>query len=269
MTDFIKTTDDLGYTVNIPFPAKRIISLVPSTTEFLFDLEKGDRLISRTKFCKYPKDAIAKLPNIGGPKSLYLDKIDLLAPDLILANEEENSKEQIESLQQHYPVYISKIRTFEDALENLLKTGQFLGSEAKAIELCKQIRSAFAKFPKPKTADKVLYLVWKDPYMVAGRNTFINSMIGKCGFSNAIEDEDSRYPQLSQEEIIRLKPDRIFLSSEPFPFEEKHKLEIQKMLPQTKIELVDGEMFSWYESHLVQAADYFNRLIEKINSDTK
>lgn len=269
MSDFIQATDDLGFTVNIPFPAKRIVSLVPSTTEFLFDLERGERLVSRTRFCKYPKDAIAKLPNIGGPKSLFLDKINLLAPDLILANEEENSREQIESLQQEYPVYVSKIRTFEDALENILKTGKFLGAEPKAYQICNKVRSAFAALPKPQKAATVLYLIWKDPYMVAGRNTFINSMIEKAGFTNAIEEEDSRYPQLSGEDIVRLNPNRIFLSSEPFPFEQKHKQEIQSLLPNTRIELVDGEMFSWYESHLVQAAGYLNELIEKINSDTK
>ncbi|WP_372753554.1 ABC transporter substrate-binding protein [Labilibaculum sp.] len=267
MTDFITATDDLGNKIRIPIPAKRIISLVPSTTEFLFDLGKGEQLISRTRFCKYPKDLIAKLPNIGGPKNLYLDKINLLNPDLILANEEENSKAQIEVLQQEYPVYVCKIRNFEDALENILKTGKILGTEPKAYRLTNEIRSAFSKIPKPQKTAKILYLIWKDPYMAVGKNTFINSMIEKCGFTNAIEAEDSRYPQLSQKEIVHLNPNMIFLSSEPFPFQQKHIQEIQTLLPNTKIELVDGEMFSWYESHLLKAAPYIEDLIEKINSN--
>lgn len=266
MTNFIKVIDDLGREVSIPFPAKRIISVVPSTTEFLFDLGLGDRVISRTRFCKYPKSDIAKLPNIGGPKDLYIDKIRLLDPNLILANEEENGKEQIEALQDEFPVYVCKVRNFDEALQNILNTGKILNSKPKSIEIANAIRNNFSQLPLNTKSQSVLYLIWKNPYMVAGKDTFINSMIEKCGFKNVIEDPDSRYPKITEEEITKLNPDLVFLSSEPFSFTQKHIQEIQNILPNTKIKLVDGEMFSWFESHLIKAGKYFTELVQKINS---
>jgi len=265
MTDFIKITDDLGRKLSIPFPPQRIISTVPSTTEFLFDLGVGDRLISRTRFCRYPKEKIEKLPNIGGPKNLHVDKIRLLNPDLILANEEENNKEQIEALFEEFPVYVCKVRNYDEALKNILNTGKITGSEPKAYEIANKIHADFMQLPLNLKSLRVLYFIWKDPYMAAGKDTFINSMIEGCGFSNAIEGNETRYPKLTSEEIQNLKPDIVFLSSEPFPFDQSHIQKIQDLLPNSKIELVDGEMFSWYESHLLKAGSYFKNLILKFN----
>ncbi|RUT79492.1 hypothetical protein DLK05_04185 [Ancylomarina longa] len=257
-------TDDLGREVTIPFPPKRILSTVPSTTEFLFDLGLEGKIISRTRFCKYPKGKIEKLPNIGGPKDLYLDKIRLLDPDLILANKEENNKTQIEALMEEFPVYVCKVGNFEEALQNILNTGKITGSETKAFEIANQIRAGFAKIPKIDQPLKVLYLIWKNPYMTVGTDTFINSLLEKCGLLNIISDTEKRYPKLSPEEIQDLHPDVVLLSSEPFPFSASHQSEIQKLLPNAKIELVDGEMFSWYESHLLKASNYLTELIHKL-----
>ena len=264
MADFITVTDDLGREIQIPFPPQRIISAVPSTTEFLFDLELDDKVISRTRFCRYPENKIERLPNIGGTKNLYADKIKLLNPDLILANEEENNKAQIEALMELYPVYVSKVRNFEDALSNILKTGKITDSEPKAFEIANNIRSEFAKLPKRDQKIKVLYLIWKNPYMCVAKDTFINSMMEMCGFENIIEESEERYPILNEEQIQALNPELILLSSEPFPFSDVNKTEFQKILPNAKIELVDGEMFSWYESHLQKASKYFTSLIDKI-----
>jgi ABC-type Fe3+-hydroxamate transport system substrate-binding protein len=267
MADFITVTDDLGRELNIPFPPKRIIPAVPSTTEFLFDLGLEGKVISRTKFCRYPKGKIEKLPNIGGPKNLYVDKIDLLNPDLILVNEEENNKVQVEALMESFPVYVSKVRNYEEALQNILNTGKITGAEPKAFEISNKIRANFAKIPKGENNLKVLYLVWRNPFMAVGRNSFINSMLEMCGFENVLTDPQGRYPNLSAEQIKELNPDLVLLSSEPYPFQEANKKEIRAILPHTKIELVDGEMFSWYESHMLQAADYFINLIKKIKAE--
>ena len=266
MDDFINVTDDLGREVKIPFPPKRIISAVPSTTEFLFDLGLHEKIISRTRFCRYPKDGISKLPNIGGTKNLHIDKIRLLNPDLILANEEENNKEQIESLFDEYPVYVCKVRNYNEALKNILNTGKITGSEPKAFEIANTIHAEFSQLPVVTNNLKVLYLIWKDPYMAVGNDTFINSLLEKCGFSNAVSHLPNRYPKLTSEDIFETNPDLVFLSSEPFPFENKHCDEIQKIAPNSKIELVDGEMFSWYESHLLKAGKYFKDLILKFNT---
>ena len=264
MTGSIKVTDDLGRKITIPFPPQRIISAVPSTTEFLFDLGLEGKVISRTRFCRYPKDKIERLPNIGGTKSLHVDKIRLLNPDLILANEEENNKAQIEALMEEFPVYVCKVRSFEDALQNILNTGKITDTEVKSFEIANRIRSGFQELPKREKAIKVLYLIWKNPYMTIGKDTFINSMLEMCGFKNIDTKPEERYPNLTPEDIKALNPEIVFLSTEPFPFAESHIGEIQKLLPNAKIELVDGEMFSWYESHLLKASDYFKELIEKI-----
>ncbi|WP_319549160.1 helical backbone metal receptor [Desulfogranum marinum] len=265
MSDCIQVTDDLGQEITVPFPPQRIISAVPSTTEFLFDLGLGDRVVSRTRFCRYPEQKIQRLPNIGGPKSLDEEKIAWLKPDLILANEEENDQAQIEALMEKYCVYVSKIRNVEDAYNNIVKTGKITGCEAKAREMVKTIQADFAVIPKRAKKMKALYLIWKDPYMCVSRDTFVNSMLEVCGFENCITDGDARYPVVTAETIKGLNPELILLSSEPFPFAEKHKKEFQQIVPGAKIELVDGEMFAWYESHLLQAGGYFTALIKKIH----
>lgn len=263
MTDFIKVTDDLGREISISFPPKRIISAVPSTTEFLFDLGLDTNVISKTRFCKYPKGKIERLPNIGGTKNLHIDKIRLLNPDLILANEEENNKEQIESMLDEFPVYVCKVRSYDDAIQNILNTGKITGAEPKSYEIANRIHADFSQLPIIDKPLRVLYLIWKDPYMAVGTDTFINSMLEKCGFTNAIEHLEERYPKLTTNDITDLNPDLIFLSSEPYPFSSIHFEEIQELSPKTKIEIVDGEMFSWYESHLAKAGDYFKELILK------
>lgn len=266
MADFITVTDDLGREINIPFPPQRIISAVPSTTEFLFDLELEGKVISRTRFCRYPKGKIEKLPNIGGPKNLYVDKINLLNPDLILVNEEENNKAQVEALMDDFPVYVSKVRNYDQALQNILNTGRITNTEPKAFEIVNKIRAGFSRIPKSAEPIKVLYLIWRNPFMGVGKNSFIHSMLEMCGFENILTDPHERYPNLSVEKLKDLNPELVLLSSEPYPFQEANIKEIQDILPNAKIELVDGEMFSWYESHMLKAADYFINLIKKINA---
>ncbi|MGQ1908664.1 ABC transporter substrate-binding protein [Marinifilum sp. RC60d5] len=263
MSDFIKIRDDLGREISIPFPPKRIISTVPSTTEFLFDLGLENNVISRTRFCRYPQEKIKKLPNIGGPKNLYLDKIRMLNPDLILANEEENDKAQIESLMDKYPVYVSKIRNLDNALNNIINTGKITNTSPKAFEIAHSIKANFTKIPKRNKKIKSLYLIWKDPYISVSKNTFINSMLDVCGFENVIKDSEKRYPRISEEDIQTINPELILLSSEPFPFESIHKEQLQQIVPNAKIELVDGEMFAWYESHLLKASSYFTKIISQ------
>jgi ABC-type Fe3+-hydroxamate transport system substrate-binding protein len=264
MADFIKCTDDLGRELKLPFPPKRIIPAVPSTTEFLFDLGLDDKVISRTRFCRYPKEKVERLPNVGGTKNLHVDKINLLNPDLILANEEENNKEQIESLMEEYNVYVSKVRNFEDALNNILNIGKITNTEVKAFEIANTIRTGFNNLPKREEPLRALYLIWKSPYMSVGNDTFISSMMEMCGLENVQTNPNERYPIVHDEDLKALNPDLVLLSSEPFPFQEIHKQDILKILPAARVELVDGEMFSWYESHLLKAPEYFKELIEKL-----
>lgn len=257
-------TDAMGRKVEIPFPPKRIISTVPSTTEFLFELGLGNQVVGRTRFCRYPKDALKKIPNIGGPKDLHTDKIELLNPDLILANEEENDRNQIESLALHYPVFVCKIRTLEDALENIWLTGEITDREKEAQRIIQSVQEEFDRIRPLQPARKAAYLIWKEPYISVSNDTFIHEMMNLCGLENVFANRSERYPRVTVSELQKENPEIVLLASEPYPFGEKHLPEIQKILPNSRIELVDGEMFAWYESHLIRAAGYFRELINKL-----
>ncbi|UII34842.1 helical backbone metal receptor [Fulvivirga ulvae] len=251
------TYDQMGCEVTIP-RNPRIISLVPSQTELLFDLGLNEQIIGVTKFCVHPSSLVKEKIKIGGTKKFNFAKIDNLQPDLIIGNKEENYKEGIEKLREKYPVWMSDIATFEDALEMIVSLGKITGTESKAVEIQGRIVDGFRELKK-QTPKKVLYFIWQNPYIVVGGNTFINEMIVKLGLRNLAAGLD-RYPELTWDEIASLQPDLILLSSEPFPFKDKHINKFQSICPSAEIRIVDGEMFSWYGSRLIEAVGYFNQL---------
>lgn len=240
----------------------RIISVVPSLTELLFDLGLEDEIIGITRFCIHPKDQVKSIPKVGGTKTLKLARIDALKPDIIIANKEENSQSDIEYLQQKHPVLLTDIFTVEDALFSIKEIGQRTNKSLEANHLVKQITQEFSSIRSlPPKADKVAYLIWDNPVMVSGQHTFIHDILIQLGFVNFHPDPHSRYPVMTDAEINAFLPDLIFLSSEPFPFTHKHLANFKIRFPHSQIVLVDGEMFSWYGSRLLKAHQYFNRLI--------
>jgi len=249
--------DQLGRLVEFNFPPQRIISLVPSQTELLFDLGLADRVVGLTKFCVHPNEWFTSKTKVGGTKKFRFDIIDSLQPDLIIGNKEENYEEGITRLTSKYPVWMSDIISWENALLMIREVGSLVDENAKVELLLEEIQNKFKKI-KPLPAKRVLYFIWRKPWMAAGKNTFIDAMLLKIGLVNCIETE--RYPELSLENIKKLSPDIILLSSEPFPFQQKNIKELQPFLPTAKIILVDGEMFSWYGSRLIKAADYFSTI---------
>jgi len=257
-------TDQLDREIQINHPPQRIISLVPSQTELLFDLGLGSRIVGVTKFCNHPSNKVKHISKIGGTKQLNFDSIKSLKPDLIIGNKEENEQSQIGLLMKHYPVWMSDIVTLDDALQMITGIGDITGTNAEAGDLAGRILQDFAGLEPCNKNLKIVYLIWKKPYMVAGQNTFINDMLQRCGFENAIKQE--RYPQLSASELQHLMPDVVLLSSEPYPFKQKHITEFKNILTESKIRLVDGEMFSWYGSRLLCAIGYFKQLIAEIQT---
>jgi ABC-type Fe3+-hydroxamate transport system substrate-binding protein len=242
----------------------RIVSTVPSQTELLFDLGLDDEIVGITWFCIHPAEKVKSKTKIGGTKNLKLDVIRDLKPDLIIANKEENQREQIEALASEFPVYISDIFTLEDAYEMMQKVGELTGKNSESEELIERIKEAFLQISKAPKPFRTLYLIWKDPYMSIGKNTFIHHMLTDiCGLQNVCSEE-LRYPELSIEQIKDLNPELILLSSEPYPFKEKHISELQEMLPQAKILLVDGEMFSWYGSRLKLVPGYLDTFLQQL-----
>lgn len=245
-------TDQMNRTIEIPEQPKRIISLVPSQTELLVDLGLGDRLLGLTKFCVHPTGLKKLKAIVGGTKNFHFDKIDSLMPDLIIGNKEENYKEGIDQLSEKYPVWMSDIHTLEDAYQMMLRIGEITETIAKAEVLAQKIRSDLDFVPNRKAT--AVYLIWNDPLMAVGKNTFIEEMLLRAGFVNLMEKD--RYPKLSTLELKALAPEYLLLSSEPYPFKQKHLDEFASLLPQSKILLVNGEMFSWYGSRLLYFKSY-------------
>ena len=259
-------TDQLGNELSLNYPPKRIISLVPSQTELLFELGLDKEIVGLTKFCIHPIEKFAERTKVGGTKKLNIDVIRSLQPDLIIGNKEENQQEQIEALMQEFPVWMSDIYTLEDAKKAIIDIGVLVDRSPEAAYLNHLIAAGFNDLQTLAVQNglnkKVAYLIWKDPYMYAGRDTFINDVLTLNGFNNVIREK--RYPQLELTELKALAPDLVFLSSEPYPFKELHLEEIRAVLPKAKVMLVDGEMFSWYGSRLVKAVQYLFQLQKEL-----
>jgi ABC-type Fe3+-hydroxamate transport system substrate-binding protein len=246
----------------------RIVSLVPSQTELLFDLGLNEEVVGITKFCIHPEEWFRSKMRVGGTKNINLNIIRQLSPDLIIANKEENVKEQIEELAQKCDVWITDVNSLNDAVDMINNIGKLTGRIEAASVLVLKIEEGFGNLKINSSKRRKIptaYFIWKDPYMVAAGDTFINDMMQYCGLEN-IFFQNKRYPQISLEEIKEKKCELILLSSEPYPFKQKHKEEIQSHLPKIKIELVDGEMFSWYGSRLLKSIDYFQSFLHKMNS---
>lgn len=261
-------TDQLHRKIELASPPKRIISLVPSQTELLYDLGLRDEVVGITKFCIHPEEWFRTKTRVGGTKKYDLEKIKALQPDLIIGNKEENEKEQITELMKHYPVWMSDIYTLKDALGMIAALGALLGKNEAATNIKLQVESKFYQFQNTQASHlKTAYFIWRKPYMVAGHDTFINEMMKLCGFENVFTDRESRYPEINNEELIAADPRLVLLSSEPYPFKEQHIREFSELLPNAKIKVVDGEIFSWYGSRLLKAPDYFRQLIGDLSSD--
>lgn len=256
--------DQMNKAVNVQQTPKRIISVVPSQTELLFDLGLSDRVVGVTKFCIHPANQVKHIAKIGGTKQLNMQAIHNLQPDLIIANKEENEQSQVEELMQHYPVWISDIHNLPTALDMIVKVGEITGAGDNANRIVEDISQRFKSLKPTQPKPRVMYLIWRKPYMAAGSDTFINNMLQLCGFENVMDIE--RYPEISADDIIAANPDVLLLSSEPYPFAQKHIDEFKQMLPGAKIELVDGELFSWYGSRLLHSPGHFNKLIDKLTA---
>ncbi len=239
----------------------RIISLVPSITETLFDFGLNpDQIVGRTKFCIHPEEKIKSVEMIGGTKNLNIEKIKALKPDLIIGNKEENTKEQVEILMKEFKVWITDIQNLEDNRNFISELGYILQQQTVAEKINYETEEIFSEF-EIENRRKAAYLIWKNPYMTVGSDTFIHDIMKKLGFENIFRNR-LRYPAITSDELQNA--DYILLSSEPFPFREKHAEELKKILPETKIILVDGEAFSWFGSRPSKSGAYYRSLLESL-----
>lgn len=240
----------------------RVISLVPSITEALFDLGLTENeVLGRTKFCIHPENKVRNVEIIGGTKNLNIEKIKSLNPDLILANKEENVKEQIEILIKDFKVNVYNTETIEDNYYLLKNLGLLFHKEEKAQLFNLKIYEVLNQ-TKINSKTKVAYLIWNNPYMTVGSDTFIHHILTEIGFENVFKNR-TRYPEIQTEDLK--EADVIMLSSEPFPFKEKHIEELKAVYSDKKIMIVDGEAFSWYGTHIAKCENYFKELISEFN----
>lgn len=258
----MKFIDQMGREVFLDKIPERIISLVPSKTELLVDMGLEDKIVGVTKFCVHPQNIRKEKAIVGGPKGIRMEKIRALQPDLILGNKEENTQEMVAEMEKEFPVHLSDINTIEDTYSLIEQYGQMFGLERKASQINHAIKREILKFQEyiaDKPQLKVIYFIWRKPWMVVGNDTFVNHLLEMNKFENAYQ-HISRYPEV---DVENLEPaDFILLSSEPFPFGEKHKQELLPLVGDRKIRFVDGEYFSWYGTRLEKAFQYFKELRE-------
>jgi ABC-type Fe3+-hydroxamate transport system substrate-binding protein len=257
----MKYTDQTGHIIELKNMPERIVSVVPSQSELLWDLGLRNELAGITKFCIHPDEMYRSVERVGGTKKLDLDKIRSLKPDLIIGNKEENEKDQIEELRKEFPVWMSDIFDMKDAFEMMSSLGVITGKEENSEKMINSIKKGFTGLDTSRfKGGSVAYFIWYGPLMVAAKNTFIDSILSDLGFTNVFSNLE-RYPEITNEQIKLAAPDYIFLSSEPFPFKQKHVEELKQVSPTSQVILVDGEMFSWYGSRLQHAPAYFNSLV--------
>ncbi len=256
-------TDQAGRTITLQTIPSRIVSLVPSQTELLYDLDLNEQVAGITKFCVHPPEWFYTKQRVGGTKKLHFPAIHQLSPDLIIANKDENNKEDVEALGNHYPVWTSDVNDLDQACDMIRQIGLMTCRLAKADKLIMDIKLEFLQQAISMHNTRAAYMIWNDPLMSVGADTFCNAMLQHAGFQNVFADR-SRYPITTLKELLDLDCKVVLLSSEPFPFSQKHIDQMQSQAPGMKFMLVDGEMFTWYGSRLRYAPRYFMELQQKL-----
>lgn len=259
-------TDQLGRSICLSSPAKRIVSLVPSQTELLYDLGLEEETLGITRFCIHPRSWFRTKTRVGGTKDLHLDLIRALQPDLILANREENRRQQVEALMEEFPVWVSDVSNLGGARDLIVQVAALTGRESRGARILRDLDQAWAELegwlePRllPGSRPLTAYLIWKNPWMAAGRDTFISAIMERAGFLNYFSGR-VRYPVIDLEQMESGDPELLLLSSEPYPFREAQRAELSLRFPRSRVLLVDGTLFSWYGSRLIQTPGYLKKI---------
>lgn len=252
----LTTTDALGRSVTLEAPPQRIVSLVPSQTELLSFLELDDRVLGITRFCVRPESWQDEKTIVGGTKQVNLERAAELAPDLILANREENTPDDVEALADIAPVYVTDVPAVPDALAMIRAVGALVDRADSAHQLADAIEQrldALDLTPPIRAA----YLIWREPFMTVGHDTIIHDIMTRGGFANVFDDR-TRYPEVTLDALRTASPDVLLLPDEPFPFPQKNAFsdDLREGLPDTRIQFVDGQLFSWYGPRLLEAPAY-------------
>lgn len=241
----------------------RIVSLVPSLTELLCDLGLADNIVGRSGFCVHPREIVKRIPKVGGTKDVAIEKVRALAPTHLVVNIDENRREQVEEIARFVPhVVVTHPLKPEDNLELFRLFGGIFsrGTEAQALAgdflaAREDLRQATQSLPR----ERVLYLIWKDPWMTVARDTYISALLAAAGWDTLPAQSALRYPEIEAEAPWLAHIDRVFLSTEPYRFTEKHLCAAEARFGRPA-QLIDGEMVSWYGSRAAAGLRYLARL---------
>jgi ABC-type Fe3+-hydroxamate transport system substrate-binding protein len=240
-------TDALGRTLTIPEPPGRIVSLVPSLTEALFAFGLAERVAGVTRFCVEPAEEVASKTKVGGTKNVDVASAVALQPDLVLANVEENTKEDVEALESAgLQVFLTFARTVSEAIEELQTIAAITDSEDAARPYVEDAHAALSEVQASEGAVRTFCPIWRNPWMTVGPDTYIHDVLTVCGAANVFSDASERYPEVRLPDVATRQPELVLLPDEPYRFGEKNVPEVIDALPGVRIELVDGKMLCWY-----------------------
>ncbi len=254
--------DPCGRAIILPTHPQRIISLVPSQTELLHRLGLGERVVGITKFCVHPQEWHRTKTRVGGTKKLNREVIKSLQPDLIIANREENLEEDVLWLDRFVPTWVSDVRTQTDAVDLVERVADIAHVSAGAADLVAALKLLCAPKDRPRKI-KFAYLIWQEPFMAVGSETFVHHMLEASGFENVVPF--ARYPEVTLSQLEEWAPEVLMLSSEPFPFSFAHQAALEAQLPgHINVVLVDGELCSWYGPRMLSGIPYLQGLYQTL-----
>ncbi len=258
-------TDARAAQITLDAPPRRIVSLVPSLTELLAFLELDDAVVGLTRFCVRPEGWKEQKEIVGGTKQVNVERVRALAPDLVLANREENTREDVEALEAVAPVYVTDVPHLPAALEMIRTLGRLTARTEKAGALAGEIGRRFDALPA-FTPLRAAYLIWREPYMSVGRGTFIHAVMTRGGFTNVFADQ-TRYPTVTPQEIAAAGADVVLCATEPFPFHQKETFtEDLRAALDVPVKVVDGQLFSWYGPRLLETPAYLKALHDTLDA---
>ena len=250
--------DARGTRHTLESPATRIVSIVPSATETLYELGLGDRIVGVTQFCVHPQPWVKTISKVGGTKNVDIQRVLNLKPDLVVGNCEENTKEIFEALEPHVPIWAPLPKTIPEAIEDMGHMGLLTGTTEIAERFQDEAKRAWAKAKANAQSFTYAYFIWRNPWMSISNDTFIARMLEAVGGINVFGDHEDRFPEIDMTGQIHDAPDVVFLSSEPFPFKEQHAAELCQMtgIALDTVRFINGEYASWHGYRMIEGLQY-------------
>jgi ABC-type Fe3+-hydroxamate transport system substrate-binding protein len=274
---WMQTVDDLGFKLDLPTQPRRVVSLVPSWTETLFAFGSVSEIVGITRFCVEPADAVAAVPKIGGTKNPDIKAIIDLQPDLVIANAEENRREDIERLRADgVAVFTTYPRTVASAVESILKLGSVVGRPAEAGAMAREIVKSVSEIETglgawSKLRFRVFCPVWKNPWIAFNGDTYAHDVLRMLGFNNIYATAGERYPRVTLDEALELRPDYVLLPDEPYEFDAKDVEELKPLLPPAlsrRVVLINGRDLHWYGVRMVDGLKTLSALLSRVRAAT-